>query len=118
MIIIAFNHNFMCLATTANNDFEAPSIPTITFPPDSVILTEMCVQYQIVNDVYKEFNETLTITVVPEHSFDNIDGPSEVSVTIIDDMDCKSQIQSCSSTQFIIMMCKHHICIMHTFFQQ
>ena len=50
-----------------------------------------------------------TIIVAPEHNFDIIDGPSEISVTIRDDMDCESQLWSysallCSS----VIIVKYH----------
>ena len=82
----------MYLTIAANDDFEAPNSPTIVFPIGTPLLTEICVQYQIVDDEFKEYDETFTIVVTPEHNFDIIVGPSEISVTIIDDMDGGSQM--------------------------
>ena len=80
----------MYLITAANDDFEAPNPPTIVFPLGSELSTQMCAQYQIIDDEFKEYDENFTIVVTPEHNFDIIEGPSEISVTILDDMDCES----------------------------
>ena len=87
-----FLADFVCLTIAANDDFEAPSSPTIVFPPEFALSTQICVQYQIIDDEFKEYDENFTIVVVPEHDFDIIEGPSGISVTIIDDMDCESQL--------------------------
>ena len=93
----------MYLITAANDDFEAPNPPTIVFPPGSALSSQMCVSYQIINDVFKEYDEMFTIIVAPEHNFDIIEGPSEISVTIRDDMDCESQTWIYSAIRYIVM---------------
>lgn len=50
----------------------------------------MCLQFEIVGDVYKEADETFTITVEAEYRFDIISGASQVTVTIEDDNDRES----------------------------
>ena len=79
--------DFVCSTTAATDDVEPPTSQTITFPPGTPELTQMCSMYQIIDDLYKEFNETFTIFVYAENRFDIIEGLSQIVVTIIDDQD-------------------------------
>ena len=63
---------------------------TITFPPDSAVLSQRCLQYQIIGDDFLEADETFIITVVAENRFDIIEGPSNISIAILNDQDCES----------------------------
>ena len=81
------HEDFVCSTTAATGDVEPPTSQTITFPSGTPELTQMCSVYQIIDDVYKEFNETFTIFVNVENRFDIIEGLSQIFVTIIDDQD-------------------------------
>ena len=59
----------------------------ISFPSSSMVDDVQCLEYSILGDVFKETDDTFTISVTAMNSINVISGASQVSVTIEDDND-------------------------------
>ena len=67
----------------------------VLIPGGMIELTSLrvphCVDFVVVNDDVREFNETATLTLTPGESIDQIAEGSFVTVIIVDDGDGKTQ---------------------------